>query len=178
MAESTSYVDAFHVIHGLIRMYAVDANTAVSQHPLEWKRTPWTAEEADAARTELNEKAKATGQPLLPEPDPLTPEEQAAVDEHAAAVAEANERLTAFREKKAAEKAEADQIAADEALVASPPPRPDPTVRRPFGRKGEPTPAELALIEKQNAKKAEDEKLAQDKANVDKFSGAKVADKT
>jgi hypothetical protein len=55
------------------------------------------------------------------------------------------------REKVAKEKAEADQIAADEALVAAPPPQVE--VRRPFGRKGDPTPAEVAAMNKKAAVK-------------------------
>lgn len=177
-------VDVYHVTDGHSRMAAIDANTAVSQHPNEWRKAPWTPDEAAAAREDMRrryDEAKAAGQPLPPapppEPAPLTPEEEAAVDEHNRAVAEAKERLDAFYARKAKEKEEADQVARDEAIVSSPPPRPDPTIRRPFGRKGEPTAAELAQIEKQNAKKAADEKLVQDKADVDKISGAKVVDK-
>lgn len=181
-------VDVFHITDGHSRMAAIDANTAVSQHPNEWSKAPWTADEAAAARKALRERyevqveeAKATGAPMPapppPEPEPLTPEEQAAVEEHARAVAEAKERLDAFYARKAKEKEEADQVARDEMLVNSPPPQPDPAARRPFGRKGEPTAAEKAMMEKAAAKKAEDEKMLKDKADVDKIAGAKVVDK-
>jgi hypothetical protein len=174
-------VDAYHVTNGLTRMAAIDANSACAQHPLEWRKTPWTSEDAAAAREELRrryEDAKAAGQPLPaeppPEPAPLTPEEQAALDEHMVAVAEAKERLDAFYAKKQQEREEAEQIARDEAIVSSPPPQPDPTARRPFGRKGEPTAAEKAMIEKKAAKDAADEKLIKDKAEVDKLGTTKA----
>jgi hypothetical protein len=158
---------AYHIVDGaVIFPYPIDAHHAVSNFPLEWSEAPWSAEDMAAAR-------KEAGQPVI-EP---TPEEQAAIDEHAKAVAEANARLEAFRKKQAEEQAIADQVAADEALVASPPPRPDPNARRrPFGRPGEPTPAELEQIKKREKaaadKKAADDKLAQDKADADKIAAA------
>lgn len=180
--DSNMSAVAYHVIDGRVDFpYAIDAHSAVSRFPDEWSLTPWSAIDAAKARESLTERhareteeAKAAGlTPPAPLPEPVVPtaEEQAAIDEHAAAVAEANERLKARREKLAAEKAEADQAAADEALIASPPPAPDPTRRRPFGRTGEPTPAELEQIKKREAKKAADDKLAQDKADADKLAG-------
>lgn len=185
--------DAYHVRTGLTRMYAVDAQNAVSMHPEEWSLTPWSQEEAEAASKAIEERharevedAKAKGLPApapLPEVLPPTPEEQEAIDEYNRLVAEARGRLDARREKLAAEKAEAEQIAADEALVKSPPPRPDPTARRrPFNRPGEPTPAEVAMMDKRDAEKAEREReaqaerdrIAKEKSDVDKVSGAKV----
>lgn len=152
-----------HVIDGPVTFpYAVDAHSAVSRFPAEWSLEPWSRDAEVKAR-------EAAGQPV----EELTPEEQAAVDDHAKAVAEANERLKAFREKKAEEKKEADQIAADEALVKSPAPRPDPNrPKRPFGRPGEPTPAELEQIKKREAKKAADDKIVADKAEQDRLAGA------
>lgn len=171
---------AYHVIDGPQTFtYAVDAQSAIARFPDEWSDSPWTQAEADDARKRAEERhakevddAKARGvsppAPLPPPPAPPTPEEQAAIDDHAKAVAEANERLTAFRKKQAEERAIAEQVAADEALVASPPPRPDPNApRRPFGRKGEPTPAELKQMEKAAAKKADDERIAREKAVAD-----------
>lgn len=139
---------AHHIVDGPFTFpYAIDAHSAVSRFPNEWSHEPWSREAEAKARQEM-------GQPEVE----MTAEEQAAIDAHAKAVAEANERLKAFREKKAEEKKEADQIAADEALVKSPAPRPDPAAKRPFGRKGEPTPAEL--------------KMVRDKANEDKLAAA------
>ena len=163
---------AYHIVDGAVTFpYAIDAHHAVSNFPLEWSETPWNTEDMAAAR-------KEAGQPVI-EP---TPEEQAAIDEHAKAVTEANARLEAFRKKQAEEKAVADQVAADEALVASPPPQPDPNARRPFGRKGDLTPAEKAAADKaaadKAAKKAADDKLVQDKANADAQGKAAAATTT
>jgi hypothetical protein len=170
---------AYHVATGATLFpYAIDAQHAISNHPLEWSDSPWRADDAAAARDQLNKRyeedvadAKARNLPLPapppPEPAPLSPEEQAAVDEHNKAVAEAAERLRVFREKQAEAKAEADQVARDEALVASLPPAPDPSVRRPFGRKGEPTQAELDMIARRDAKKADDDRIAAEKAAAD-----------
>lgn len=169
--ETNQSVTAYHIVDGPVLFnYAVDARSAVSRHPLEWSMTPWSQEDADAARARL----KDDGRPV-PDPEPLSPEDQAALDEHNRAVAEAAERLAAYRERKAKEKAEADQAAADEAIVASPPPRPDPNLRRPFGRKGEPTAAEKAQMEKQAAEKADRERIQKEKADLDKGAGVKVS---
>lgn len=168
--ETNLPLTAYHVIHGAtVFNYAVDARQAVGAHPNEWSLTPWSADDAAAARDRL----EADGV-QLPAPLELTPEEQEAIDQHAAAVAEANERLSAFRAKKEAERQEAEQVTRDEAIVASAPPAPDPAARRPFGRKGEPTPAEAKLMEKQAAKKAEDERIAKEKADADKGAGVKI----
>jgi len=164
--ENNSAV-AYHIVDGAVRFpYAVDAQQAVGAHPLEWRDTPWSADDAAEARKKLG----------LAEPE-VSDEERAAIEEHNKAVAEAQERLNAFREKQAKEKAEADQIAADEALVASPPPQVE--MRRPFGRKGEPTPAEIAAM---NKKKAADEKAefergrqaAAEKASADQLAAASI----
>ncbi len=153
---------AHHIIDGPFTFpYAIDAHSAVARFPNEWSHEPWSQEDESRAR-------EAAGEPVVE----LTPEEQAAVDDHAKAVAEANERLKAFREKKAEEKKIADQVAADEALVKSPAPRPDPAARRPFGRKGEPTPAELELIRKRETKKAAEDKMVADKANEDRLAAS------
>jgi len=169
--ETNLPMTAYHIIHGAtVFNYAVDARTAVGTHPNEWSMTPWTAEDAAAARQRL----EAQGVDLPP-PVELTPEEQAAIDQHAADVAAANERLEAFRAKKEAERIEAEQAKADEALVASAPPAPDPAARRPFGRKGEPTAAEKAMMEKKAAKDADDARIAKEKADADKGAGVKVS---
>lgn len=163
---------AYHVVDGAVTFqYGVDAQHAISSHPNEWSSTPWSQEAAAAARDKL----EAQGVTLAPAVE-LSPEDQEAIDEHNKAVAEAADRLAAYRERKAVEKAEADQAAADEALVASPPPRPDPTARkRPFGRTGEPTAAEIAAMDKAAAKKADDDRIVKEKADADKGAGVKIS---
>src|SRR6185312_8021622 len=157
---------AYHIVNGAFLFpYAIDASMAVSQHPLEWSDIPWTADRASEARARLNERAEAEGHAPLADPEPLSPEDQAALDEHNKAVAEAAARLAEYHARKAEEKRIADQVAADEALVASEPPRPDPNARRPFGRKGPMTAAEKAAADKRAAdqaaaKKADDDKKA------------------
>ena len=127
---------AHHIIDGPFTFpYSVDAHSAVSRFPAEWSFAPWSHEASAKARQDMGD-----------EVEPLSSEDEAAINEHAKAVAEANERLKAYHEKKAAEKVENDQVAADEALVKSPGPQPVVKVKRPFGRKGEPTEAELKMI--------------------------------
>lgn len=148
--DSNMSAVAYHIVDGPVDFpYAVDAQSAVGRHPLEWSMLPWTTEASDAARKQMSDRyareaalAKSRGLPppaapawLEAEPVQLTPEEQAAIDDRAQAVAEANERLKAFREKQAEERKVADQVAADEALVKSPPPRPDPAAPRPVSKK-------------------------------------------
>jgi hypothetical protein len=194
--DSNMSAVAYHIVDGPQDFpYAVDAQSAVGRHPLEWSMQPWTADASDAARQQLSERyardveiAKAKGLPppvapawLTADPVQPTPEEQAAIDDHAKAVADANERLKAFREKQAADKAVTDQVAADEALVASPPPRPDPAARRPLTpaqirKRSAETDEERLAREKSEAdaaaKKAADDKLVQDKAAADKIAAA------
>lgn len=157
---------AYHIDDGAVVFpYVVDANSAVSRFPDEWSLKPWIGERLDRALSARKERrdqeiarAKELGQPVpapLPEPLQPTPEEQAAIDEHTKAQAAAAARLEEFDRKEAErEKIEA-QAAADRALVASPPPPPDPNIRRPFGRKGELTEAERALIAKRQAAAAQ-----------------------
>jgi hypothetical protein len=148
--DSNMSAVAYHIVDGPQDFpYAVDAQSAVGRHPLEWSMQPWTAEASDAARKQLADRyerdaaiAKSRGLPppvapawLDAEPVQPTPEEQAAIDEHAKAVAEAAERLNKRRAELAKQKEIDDQVAADEALVASPPPRPDPTAPRPLSKK-------------------------------------------
>jgi hypothetical protein len=170
--DTNQSVVAYHIVDGAVTFnYPVDAQHAVSSHPNEWSATPWSQEDAAAARDKL----KADGRPVA-DPEPLSPEDQAELDAYNKAVAEASERLAAYQAKKAAEKAEADQVAMDEAIVASPPPRPDPTARRPFGRTGEPTPAEKAQMEKQAAAKADRERIEKEKSDADKGAGVKITE--
>jgi hypothetical protein len=187
---------AFHVNDGAVLFpYAVDAQHAISNFPHEWRATPWSQADADAARaTAADEHAKKVADaktrgapvpaPLPPPPPEPTPEEQAAIMEHAVAGAEAAARLKKFYAAEVEKKKIADQVAADEALVATPPPRPDPNARRPLTpaqiRKASAslTPAEQAEIDRKAAadKKAADDKLVADKAEHDRLasSGAKT----
>lgn len=144
---------AHHVIDGPFTFpYAIDAHSAISRFPKEWSEKPWSAAAAAEAR-------KATGAPDIE----LTPEEQAAVDDHAKAVEAANERLKAFHEKKAAEKAETDQVARDEAIVNSAPPRPDTKIKV--------KPLSNAQI-RQRAAETDDERMVREKADEDKLAAA------
>jgi hypothetical protein len=155
--EPNQSATAYHITSGAtVFPYAVDAVHAVSSHPLEWSDTPWSQQDAAAARQRLNERNKLEGAPPVAEPLPLSPEDQKALDEHNKAVAEAAARLKDYHAKKAEEKKIADQVAADEALVASVPPQPDPNVRRPL------TPAQLR---KQSATLTPAEQAAKDAAD-------------
>lgn len=172
---------AYHIVDGATTFtYAVDAQSAIGRFPDEWSDSPWSQADADAARKRAEERhakdvedAKARGAapppPLAEAPPPPTPEEQAAIDEYNKTVSEAQARLDKYRAEQDEKQKIAEQVAADEALVASPPPRPDPNARRrPFGRPGEPTPAEVKQMEKAAAKKAADQKIVDDKAAADK----------
>lgn len=161
--EANGSAVAHHITGGAhLFPYAVDATHAISNHPLEWKDSPWSQADAAAARTKLD----------LPAAAPLSPEDQAALDEHNKAVAAAAKRLADYNERKAKEKAEVDQAAADEALVHSIPPQPDPNARKPLTpaqlRKASATltPAEEAARE---AKEKADAKVIADKAEADRM---------
>lgn len=168
--EPNNSAIAYHIVHGAFAFaYAIDAQMAVGQHPLEWSAVPWTAEREADARQRLNERNEELNMPPLPAPEPLSPEDQAALDAYNDAVSAAAARLAEHQKKRAAEEEIARQVAADEALLSSPPPRPDPTIRRPFGRKGDPTPAERAAFEK---KQAADAKVTADKAEADRIGSA------
>ena len=145
---------AHHIVDGPVTFpYAIDAHSAISRFPGEWSLDPWSVADAAAAR-------KEAGQPAI-EP---TPEEQTAMDEHAKAVAEANDRLKKFRADQEEKKKIDEQVAADEALVASPAPRPDPNVRRPLS--GAQIRKNAAMTDEEKAAKA-----AQDKADADRAAG-------
>lgn len=156
---------AYHVDTGAVVFpYAIDAHSAVSRFPDEWSLVPWSASEQSAARQrridahqKAVEDAKALGVPPPPAPvlPPViepTPAEKTEIDADTKARVEAAALLKAADEKEAKEKAEVDKVAAARALLASPPPQPDPLARRPFGRKGEMTPAERAAADKKAGK--------------------------
>lgn len=177
--DTNQSATAFHINDGAVLFpYAIDAQHAISNHPLEWRDRPWTQEETSVARDIMAERhakesadAKARGLPVpapLPAPPPEpTPEEQAAIMEHAAAVAEASARLKKFYADEAEKKKLVDQVAADEALIAAPPPRPDPNARRPLSP---------AQIRKQSATLTPaEEKMVHDKAEADRLAAASGA---
>lgn len=151
---------AFHIVDGAkLFPYAVDAQFAVSHHPLEWSDKPWSPEAAAASREKLGLAAAAA----------LSPEDQAALDEHNKTVADAAKRLEAYHEKKAREKAEADQAAQDEAIVASLPPVPQPVNVRSSQNL---SPAQI----RKRAAMLDDERDAADKKAADDASAKKGAD--
>lgn len=166
MATEHNSTIGYHIVNGAFEFsYPVDRNHAVANHPNEWSKTPWTAERADkarAARKAQHDREVAAGvkEPvaLIPDAGPLDPENQAAVDEHTQAQRDAAERLAAYDAAEAEKRKVEEQVAADRALVAAPPPAPDPNIRRPFGRKGEPTEKEREMLAKR-AEKAEAERL-------------------
>lgn len=156
--DAVNAATAHHIVDGAVVFpYAVDAHSAVSRHPHEWSMVPWTAERAAKARA---------ARPDLPPAMELAPEDQQAVDEHTQAQREAADRLAAYDAEQADKLKLEEQIAADRALVAAPPPAPDPNVRRPFGRKGEPTEKERALLAKRAAEKAEADRRTQESLAV------------
>jgi hypothetical protein len=149
---------AFHIIDGPTTFhYGLDARSAVGRFPGEWSHTPWSREDEARAR-------EASGAPV----QEITAEEQAAIDEHAKAVSEANERLKVRREKLAAEKVEADQVVRDEALVNSPPPRPEPRAKPLTPAQIRKRSAELTPEEQREA----DERIVREKAAEDDIARA------
>lgn len=153
--EVNNSATAYHIVDGAVVFpYAVDARHAVSTHPSEWKDSPWSMDEMAAARRQAGE------------PDvELSPEDREALDEHQRAVDEAKARLEKFRAEQEEKRKIADQVAQDEAIVNSSPPVPN--FKRPFGRTGEPTAAEIEAHNKREAKKADDERIAREKAQAD-----------
>lgn len=164
--DTNQSATAFHINDGAVLFpYAVDAQFAISHHPLEWSEKPWPPEAAAASREKLGLAAAAA----------LSPEDQAALDAHNKTVAESAARLKAYQDKKSKEQAEADQAAQDELIIASVPPQPDPNARRPM------TPAQLRKASAQlTPQEIADKKIADDKAEADhlaaaSFGGAKLS---
>jgi hypothetical protein len=52
-------IPAYHIDDGEVLMFPVDAAHAYGAHPFEWKKTPWTDDEANEARKKAKEKADA-----------------------------------------------------------------------------------------------------------------------
>lgn len=177
--DSTMSATAYHITDGAHQFpYAIDAHSAVSRHPLEWSHDPWTRQDIEASRRILEESharetedARARGvpkpAPLPPPPPPLSPQDQAALDEHNAAVADAKKRLDDYYARKAKEQAEAEQVAADEALVKSTPPEPQPITQRPLTaaqirrKSAELSTQEQADVDRRNREQAEADRKAE-----------------
>jgi len=163
---------AHHINNGPVVMYPVDARLAVAQHPDEWSLSPWSPEDASAARKRLHERrvaaAQAAGEdPPAPPAEPqMTDADRAEFEEWKAARAKAKQILDAAKAEEAKRLAKEEEISQAEAVLASPPPRPDPN-RRPL------TGAAKANAErKAAADKAAAEKAAKDKAEADRQAAA------
>lgn len=169
---------AHHIDQGAVTMYAVDAAAAVSNHPDEWSNTPWPAADVAAWRSARDEAYKeelarykeavqAAKDAGLPPPPPLAPPPRPLIEPSARqkseieldtkARAEAAERVRVQTEEDEKKRIKDEQIAADKALLASPPPQPDPNERRPFGRSGPMTQAERDAAQKRTDAKAKGE---------------------
>lgn len=166
-----SAVTAHHVNDGpTVFPYETDARSAVALHPDEWSMTPWSPENASAARQRLHERqveaARAQGrEPPAPPTEPvMSDEDRAAFEEWKAAVAKAQAVRDAAAKEKAEQDAKAAELAEAEAVLASPPPP-----RRPL------TGAAKVNADRAAAKKAEAEKAAQDKAEADRQAAAAAA---
>lgn len=168
MADNVMQKTAFHIIDGPTVMYAADAHQAVGRFPLEWAWVPWAPEESDAARRAKRDReiavAKAEGRappPAEAELEPLTDAQKKELADDAARRAEAAERLRAKAEADEKQRKIDEQVAADKALVSSPPPQPDRQPKRPFGRSGPLTPGEQAAADKKAAAKADADQLSE-----------------
>lgn len=131
---------AHHVETGPFEFpYAIDAHSAVARFPDEWSFAPWSEADASAARAARHERLTAQAAqdglpapaPPVPPPEP-TPEEKAAIDEDTKARADAAAIVKAAEEAERKRVEEAEKVGAAKALLASPPPRPDPNARRPL----------------------------------------------
>lgn len=148
-----SYRTVYHIESGANRLPAVDAASAVSQHPGEWSNDPWEPAEAAKARKARHDEqvaiAKQQGvEPPLPPAEPhVSDEDKEMLSADAKGRKEALDRIVKYEaDKKVADDRDA-QYKQDKALIASPPPAVD-TSRRPFGRPGQMTPAERAAAER------------------------------
>jgi|GEM_PF-4016085 len=175
--ETNKPVTAYHIVTGAqVFPYAVDAMHAIGNHPMEWSASPWSREDAEVARKQVNARNESEGVPPLPAPAPLSPEDQKALDEHNKAVAEAADRLKAYYARKAEEEKVAAQVAADEALIASTPPQPDLTVRRPLSPAQIRKAAAQLSPEEEKAKADADKRAAdEERARADHAAAQKAA---
>lgn len=181
--SSVMQVVAHHVEHGAVTMYKVDAAAAVALHPDEWSTKPWSLEDRKAARERRkaeHDKAVADAKAKdLPPPAPLPEYVEPTLAELAEMSADQKARIEAMAlvkaadEKEAKEREAADKLAAARALLNSPPPKPDPTVRRPLAG------AAKALVEAKERRLAKEHEEAEAKAaELAKQQAPQQADKT
>lgn len=173
---------AYHIDAGAFEFpYAVDANSAVARHPLEWSRTPWSDDDAQAARKRRADahaaavqdaKARGLPEPSPPPPGPaplvLTPEEQAALDKFRADQAEAKKLVDAAAKEDADRAAKAQAVADARALLAQQPPTPDPKAQRPLFGAAKANAERKAAQQASDAKTAADAKAVAAKAEADR----------
>jgi hypothetical protein len=103
---------AYHIGNGPTQMYAVDADSAVRNHPKEWSFVPWEVDESNAWRREHD----------LPVAE-VTDETRAALSEDAQRRQEAYQLVKEYDEKKLAERMYEEKVAAARALLATPRPQ-------------------------------------------------------
>lgn len=122
---------AYHIDTGATEMWSIDAHKAVGQHPDEWSWQPWSPEETRSYRQNRHDQAckqaRAAG---LPEPLPpadidntLTDAQRSELEADARARVEAADRLKAVQDEDEQRRKRQEQIDADRALLASPPPQ-------------------------------------------------------
>src|SRR6185436_19980291 len=122
MAIQPTGKTAYHIRDGRVDFpYAIDANSAVASHPDEWSFAPWPPDEAAKRREKFG----------YEDPPAPTPAEMKELSSDAKEREAAAKRLKEYDDRQAKLKADEDQAARDRALLASPPPSPDPNIRRP-----------------------------------------------
>jgi hypothetical protein len=132
MADGSMMKTAYHVVDGPSQMYAVDAQTAVSRHPDEWRTTPWSIDETNEfRRRKYDADAAAAQEAGLPPPPPpveveLSPDQQDEVDQDRKNREDAKKLVSDF-DKEEAERAERlRRVEEARALLATPAPQPEP----------------------------------------------------
>lgn len=151
MAQSVGKT-AYHIAQGRVDFpYAIDANSAVASHPGEWSFAPWPQEEAAKQRAAFG----------YEDPPPPSKDEMKQLSADAKEREAAARRLQAYEEQQARLKADEDQAARDRALLASPPPQPDPNVRRPVSES-----RRAAAVAETQTRRAEADRAAAEKRAV------------
>jgi hypothetical protein len=136
MADGSMMQTAYHVVDGPSQMYAVDAQTAVTRHPEEWRRTPWSIEETNEFRRRKYDADVTAAQQagLQPPPPPvdvqLTPDQQTEVDEDQKARDDAKALVEKFDKEERDRQDYLDKVAAARTLLTSPRPQPEPVPAR------------------------------------------------
>ena len=84
--KHADFKTVYHRTDGATTIHAIDANHAVSAHPLEWKSEPWTDDEALEAEIKLDEQNKAkAAEETKPKGRDRAPAKKAAASSGAAA---------------------------------------------------------------------------------------------